>query len=72
MIRFAFWMGCHDSVVDYRLEVEWQEAIMVGQMREDQICKKAVKIRLGEGKIGLRSAQHVKFNNFDLLAMRNE
>lgn len=68
MIRFSFWMGCHDSVVDYRLEAEWQE----GQMREDQICKKAVKSRLGEGKIGLRSAQHVKFNNFDLLAMRNE
>lgn len=72
MIRFAFWMGCHGSLVDYRLEAEWQEAIMVGQMREDQICKKIVKIRLGEEKTGLRSAQHAKFNDFDLLAIRNE
>lgn len=39
MVRSAFWMGCHGSLVDQRLEAEWQEAVMVGHMREDQPCK---------------------------------
>ena len=72
MIRFAFWMGCHGSWVDYRLEATWQEAVMVGQIRADQTCKKAVKLRTGEEKIGLKSAQDTKFNNFGPLVMENE
>lgn len=57
--------------MDYRLETEWQEAIMVGQVRADQTSKKTVRIRTGE-KIGLRSAQDVEFNDFDQLAVGNE
>lgn len=52
MVRFAFWMGCHGSMVDHRFEVGWQEAIMVGQVRESDM-KEVVKIRAGE-KIGLK------------------
>lgn len=58
MVRFAFWMGCHGSMADHRFVVGWQEAIMVGQVRESAL-QEVVKIRAGE-KIGLRSAQDVK------------
>lgn len=50
MVRFVFWKGSCGSLVVYRFEVGWQEVIMVRQMREDQICKKVVKIRVGDEK----------------------
>lgn len=36
MVRFAFWKGSCGSLVAYRFEDGWQEAIMVSQMREDR------------------------------------
>lgn len=37
MVRFAFWMGCYCSMADHRSEVGWQEALVVGQMKESNI-----------------------------------
>lgn len=36
MVRFAFWMGFHNSLgFRYRFAAGWQEATRIGQMRED-------------------------------------
>lgn len=59
MVRFSILIGCLGSLMHHRFEAEWQEALMVGQIREDQPRKKAVEIR-AEKMTDVRSSHDVK------------